>query len=452
MERVNAEPGRRLVLNDPTEFCAAIGLKPYPWVVSILESTNRNTLLAGGWRVGKSTTAAAYLSQHAIQHGGHYWIVSKSYDLTRPEFEYAADFLRRLGENPTVNVPIAGPWTLRLGRHDNPNWLFIQTRSADDPQKLEAANLDGVVLAEAAQLNQHVIVRVMGRVMQKRGWVFASGSFEQNEASPWFRETYGLGLADNEKGWRTYSAPSWYNTEIFPGGEDDPKIREAKVNMPLNIYREKICAVPQKPVDLVFVEFEPRIHMATHVQRKGPVEIAVDFGYGAHYAVLAMQEDDGFVKVIDEFYEQGVVTHDVILQLKKRTWWNWVTGGVMDVAGHQHQGDRSQFELWQQLTGMRLRSRKIAPLYGIQRLQTFLIDPGSGKSRISFSTRCHGLVSEFNNYKWRILDGAKVGREPINRYNHALNALWYYLIDRFGYNEGVQRAETEYRPSPYRRR
>ena len=355
-----------------------------------------------------------------------------------------------------ISMPLQGPWTLKLARGDDPQWLLIQTKSADDPQKLEAANLDGVLLCEAAQLTVQTIIRMQGRLMQKRGWLYASGSFEQDEASPWFRETYALGLAENEQGWRTFAVPSWENTVVFPEGREDPKIREAEANMPVGIFLEKVAAEPQKPVDLVFPEFDPKGHIVPpmwgEAKVQPPIELAIDFGYGAHYAVLALTEIDGRLLVHDEFYETGVVTHDVVMNLMHRPWWKRVTGGVMDVAGRQHQGDRSQFELWYQLTGFHLRSRKVSPMSWIMRMHTFLQDPKEKKPRLLFTTKCKGCVAELQRYKWRIVDGIRVGKEPIPLYNHALSALGYYLIDKYGMVDNMARTPSEKRKNPYAKR
>ena len=453
---LSAEPARRKTYDDPIEFCLAVHREPFPHLLDILNYSERFFLYAAGWRAGKSQAAAMVLVYRAARHGGRYWIIASDYSLTHAEFDYSTELLQMLGYNPQVSRPIQGQWTCRVGKGENKEWLFIQTKSAADPKKIEMENLEGIVLAEAAQLNGSIINRAQGRILEKAGWMFASGSFEQAEVSPWFREKYAIGFADNEDNWKTFNVPSWANTVVFPGGRDDPKIKTVENQLPRAVFLEKVCATPQKSADLVFPEFDPQLHLINGGSRatgKGefPWEIAVDFGYGSNYAILALQWKDDMVWVMDEIYESGLTTEDMIALCMDRHWWKKITGGVMDIAGRQHHGDRSQYELWHSLTGHWLRSKKIVPINGINRLHTFLINPATNKPRMHIASRCKGLISELNNYKWRMVDGIRVGKEPINLSNHSIKCLYYWLIDRYGYMEGSTRAPSEHRPARFRR-
>jgi hypothetical protein len=453
---LDMEPTRRKTYDDPVEFCHAVYREPFDYILNMLNFKERFFLFAGGWRVGKSCTAAMVLVYRAAQRGGRYWIISSDYSLTHAEFDYATEFLQVLGFNPDISRPMQGQWTCKVGKGANKEWLFIQTKSASDPKKIEAENLDGVILAEAAQLSSSIVNRAQGRILQKGGWMFASGSFEQAEVSPWFREKYNIGFSDNEDNWKTFNVPSWANTAVFPGGRDDPKIKTVESQLPRAVFMEKVCASPQKSADLVFPEFDPQLHLINGGSRvdsgkECPWELAVDFGYGSNYAILALQWRDDMVWVMDEIYESGLTTEDMIALCKDRHWWKKITGGVMDIAGRQHHGDRSQYELWHSLTGHWLRAKKIVPINGINRLHTFLVNPATNKPRIHIASRVKGLIGELNNYKWRMTDGMRVGREPIDMYNHSIKCLYYWLIDHFGYAEGSTRAPTIHRPARYRR-
>jgi hypothetical protein len=211
---LDMEPTRRKTYDDPVEFCHAVYREPFDYILNMLNFKERFFLFAGGWRVGKSCTAAMVLVYRAAQRGGRYWIISSDYSLTHAEFDYATEFLQVLGFNPDISRPMQGQWTCKVGKGANKEWLFIQTKSASDPKKIEAENLDGVILAEAAQLSSSIVNRAQGRILQKGGWMFASGSFEQAEVSPWFREKYNIGFSDNEDNWKTFNVPSWANTAV----------------------------------------------------------------------------------------------------------------------------------------------------------------------------------------------------------------------------------------------
>jgi hypothetical protein len=137
--------------------------------------------------------------------------------------------------------------------------------------------------------------------------------------------------------------------------------------------------------------------------------------------------------VIDEVYEQGVVAEDVISLCQERAWWDGVTGGVIDVAGRQHAGLPSHVEIWQAKTGLYLRSNRVKVVDGINRLRTFLRDPGSGETRLLVNPLCKGLIGEFAKYRYRVVvENRPVREEPIDRDNHALKALGYWLYAKYG--------------------
>jgi len=83
---------------------------------------------------------------------------------------------------------------------------------------------------------------------------------------------------------------------------------------------------------------------------------------------------------------------------------------VRVVAVRAHRGDRhrgmahhaapSQIEAWAAHVNLRLRSHPVWIQDGIDRLRTFLRDPGSGEPRITISPRCQVLVRGFANYPY----------------------------------------------------
>lgn len=176
------------------------------------------------------------------------------------------------------------------------------------------------------------------------------------------------------------------------------------------------------------------------------VELAIDPGYAGAYAVLALQWEPGLVRVVDELYVTQQVAATVIRECRSRKWWDRVTGGVIDIAGRQHHAMPSQVEIWQAEAGIHLKFNRGGLLDGIARLRTYLEDPATGEPRIIFDPKCIMTIREFGKYQYRGgLEGRPIPEEPIDRDNHALKALSYWLVDRFGSTRRRRRALMDFR-------
>lgn len=369
-----------------------------------------------------------------------FWIVGPTYDLARPEFGYIAAGLQRLGNGviSSISWPRAGgcALTTRWGH-------VIETRSADDPVKLAGTAPDGILMCEAAQQSYETFLRLRGRLAEKRGWLWASGTFEGSLG--WYAEYFKRWQADNPEDGRSFSIPTWSNLAVYPGGRTDPEILALEATYPHDLFMERFGAEPCPPSTLVFRDFQ----FATHVRQLPEltdterVELAIDPGYAAAYAVLAVVQREREVHIIDEVYERGLTGQEIIRICKARPWWKQVKGGVIDVAGTQHQAAPSQVEVWQNEAGVHLRYGQVKIEDGITRLHTFLKDPETGRPRVLFSSVLRGVVdgqgnptsilTEFGLYKYRDLKDSQAEREmPIDRDNHSIKALSYWLIDRFG--------------------
>ena len=151
------------------------------------------------------------------------------------------------------------------------------------------------------------------------------------------------------------------------------------------------------------------------------------------YAVLAVAKRGAEIFVLDEVYMQYAIAAHVIDECKRRSWWPYVRSGVIDIAGRQHHAAPSQIQIWAAQANLPLRSHRVWINDGIDRLRTFLRDPGSGEPRITFSPRCQALIGEFANYRYHEpREHRPISEMPIDADNHAIKALCYWLFDRFG--------------------
>ncbi len=465
---------------------AAAGYAPLPAQVPIHLARERILLVSGGEGSGKSlVTSAEIVARYTLWE--LVYIVGPKYDSARKEIDYVNDLLARFGAVATFSRPKTGKCVLVTRERAR-----VETISSEEGPKAVTGtgeSPDILAMVEAGKQSYEVYLACRARVARSRGLLILSGTIEASER--WYPELVKRWQAVNPEGGRSFILPTWSNTALYPSGEDDPEILALKATYPPDKFMERFGAVPCPPATLVFREFsfvdhvkaapywgveigdwklevgERKLEVGGRAgfppqspRRRGevgwanaPVELAVDPGWAGAYAVLALQWQGDTVWVIDEVYRQYEVAENIILECKGRPWWSLVQGGVIDIAGRQHQGLPSHVEIWQRQAGIHLRSNPVRISDGILRHRTFLRNPLTGKPRLYHDPRCKQTLREYGLYKYReVIDGRPVSEEPIDADNHALKALAYWLYDKFGPTDRAveRRREPVERSDPYR--
>ena len=417
-----------------------VNFKPTEAQIPILFSRKRFILVAGGEQAGKSMIASKYLLSRFLETDGAglYWLVAADYERTRAEFEYLVEDFAALGVLSEASKRV-DPGRIVLA-----DGTRIETKSAKDPRTLAMRAPNGIIGCEASQLDLETFYRMRGRCAPKRGWLFLAGTFEGSLG--WYPQMHTAWSIPGEDE-QSFSLPSYTNTHLYPGGLEDPEIQRLKRDASDDFFLERIEGIPSPPEGLVFPEFRPNLHVADVKWDVGtPVHLWMDPGYAGAYAVMAVQIQDDVVKVIDEVYERGLVTEEMIQMCQSRPWWQDVQYGVIDVAGYQHQAMAAPAELWMKNTGLYLASSKVQINDGTERLKSFLKpDPISKESKLVINPSCTGLLSEFGAapspfdgqtraYRWKTdRDGNIVGQTPEDKNNHGIKALVYGIEDNYGY-------------------
>jgi len=418
-----------------------LDFEPTPLQLDILKSRKRFVLVAGGEQAGKSMVASKYLVSRFLETDGAglYWLVAADYERTRAEFDYLVEDFAALG--------ILSEVTKRVdpGRMILADGTRIETKSAKDPRTLAMRAPNGIIGCEASQLDMDSYHRLRSRVAPKRGWLFLSGTFEGSLG--WYPQLFAswqVGKEDEQ----SFSLPSYSNTNLYPEGMNDPEIRRLRAMASDEFFMERIQGIPCPPVGLVFGEFRADIHVDDKAEYiKGePVYLWMDPGYAGAYAVEAVQIINDQICVFDEVYERGLTTEEVITATTNRPWWPDVHSGTIDIAGYQHQAMSAPAEMWMDVTGIYLDAHKIRINEGTERLKGFMkIDPLTNKSNVVFNPSCRGILSEFGAvpspfdgqtraYRWKTdRDGNIVGETPDDKNNHAIKAVIYGIVSRFGY-------------------
>jgi len=419
--------------------------------------------VVGGEQSGKSyCTAKECISRipEVITGNRLIWFGGLDYDDCRMEFEYFIEDARALGLMEKYTFPNEGPCTADLL-----GGVSVKTRSFKDITKIGRESPDIIAVCEATRCSWNVIERCITRVGASKGYVMLSGTMEGSLT--WAAEKYKEWQSVNQEMAMSFSLPSWTNLHRYPSGRDDPQIIYFENTLPDDVFKERLGGVPCPVSELIIKDFRNEIHVGDfHHIPDVPVEIAIDPG-GSHksgaYSVLAIQVLEGIPYVIDEVYLRGYVTEEIIDPICiNKPWWKEVTGGVIDVAAKQHSTAApkemtSDMEIWWEKTRIPLTSSRIEVGDGIDRLRGFMkIDPITGKPGMFIDSKCKGLISECGGGKSPIYDGGAWLRDkntmhPLDKNNHSCKALYYWLIDRYGFIS-IERGEalTVVSHSPFR--
>lgn len=420
-----------------------VGYEPTEGQLQIHKIDSRIKLIAGGERSGKSTVSAMELVGQ-FWLGDTYWLVGADYELCREEFKFLVDSFKKLGAVDLKNIHFPSRDQCSM---DLAGGIHIETKSAKYPERLAAVAPSGIIMCEAAQMDYEIFLRCLGRLAEKRGWLVMAGTFETSLDffADKFRE-YQTG--DNSEGGVSFSLPSWSNTYCYKGGYNNPEIQRMLSIYGKERFSERFVGKPMRPRGLVFSEFKSILHTGHFPLDPGlDVFLGVDPGYHPGvYAVLAIQFINDEIYVVDELYEQHLITDQVIDIIQAKPYWQRVAGGAIDIEAKHIHGQKPIISIWQNKGKLSLDMKYVLIEDGIARLRTFLLPhPITGQAKIHIDSRCRGLISEFGGcksppnieqggaYKYRMnIKGEALSEKPKDECNHAIKALIYAIVAKYG--------------------
>lgn len=460
---------------DKQAVWALDGYVPSPEQLMFHKGMSKIKIAAGGERGGKSKSVAEemlpYILTPSPKGGYHFHLVGVNFQEARYEFEYILEALRRIDPNTVadVSMPQQNKWKLEVRLMIGGEVVSIntvETISADDPLAIRGFESDLTALCEAGRVSKDVFLRILGRLSSSGGILLVSGTFEGSVG--WYPEYWTLGQSPNDMGITSYSIPTWSNLAMFPGGRNDPKILMLERQYPPDVFAERVAATPTPPSDRVHKYFDPHVHIVSperlsHLDPEAPLYLAVDPGRTHAYAVEVIQKQNDVVYVIDEIYEQNLITSEIIAIAKQRPWWKRVSqsGNVIDIAGtYKEISGPSQVETWRELSGINLsfEASRIDIEDGITKLDSaMVVHPVSKLPNLYISSVCTGLIGELGGGPAKFPDGGVYKRNfkavpvngnypPIDRNNHAVKALSYFEINHYGHSEVTRNRYATKRP------
>lgn len=219
-------------------------------------SPARFTLITGGVRAGKTTRGAFKAFKESLNPKARLiWLVGPDYTQAQEEFRMIMEWCIQLKliRNPKEDIssPMNGQRTLRtrLG-------CTIQTKSAKHPETLAGVAPDGIVMCEPGQMSGEAFDMCIGRLIQKRGWMFLCGTLEDDITKPrwaWY-ERLAVEWQKHEEGaeQRAFSLPTWSNITVFPGGINDPEMVKARAMSSDYTWQRRYGGVPMGVENPVF--------------------------------------------------------------------------------------------------------------------------------------------------------------------------------------------------------
>jgi hypothetical protein len=465
---------------------------------AIIDSDAHYIIVTGGEGSGKSVVLSKkwldkWLEDQIIHaptgDGEHdpllYWLIAAAYGEAVKEFMYIADDLQAIGF-PVKQVKIDAPGYIEVQFPDETKpRLRIEVKSATDITKLSKDRPHGIILCEAAQMGVEIYERARSRVAGYDGWMLIAGTMER-EMGPWFRNLAMQWTGADRR--QSFRLPSYTNMALYPGGRNDPKILALERESSDEFFMERIEGIPVPPKGLVFPEFDASIHIKEQDYIPGmTVYMGEDPGFGqelthAHSLEIFQKVVDYLpngqpyeqMRQIDEIYEHGLITEDIINIAMSREWWKEINSGGIKLYSDPHYRDQhhsmnSVGEQWLSQTSILAgpakvngKAPKIPIMPAIERMKTFLKpNPLTHMPGVTFHPKARGVLSELGvggnpladkeqgvgtalrPYRWDVdKDGQTYGQVPKDRYNDGIKGVQYLLVGEFGYARAQRRSSS----------
>lgn len=412
-------------------------------------------VLAGGEQAGKTTTAASHvLGRWTVDK--LVWLVGNRYEDCKAEYQYVRDaaVLAGAAKEKDCSYAADGPWAMTYT-----NGHIVKVLSSEDVTKLAREAPNGIVLCEPGRQTFEAFQYAWRRAVPRNAWMLIAGTFEGSTgASRWYPDLWRECQGDNPYGGRSFSLPSYANRSLYPKGASDPKFVDAcKAIMASNPMEgeeeidERFRGIPRTQKGLVFSEFRRTVHVKDYAEFLPGVEVtlSVDPGYfPSAYSVGFWQNAGGQDRRFDEIYVHRMVSSEVLTLVENHASFPNVTHVVMDVAAGAHAGAQdSAYETWLARLGPRgitISGQMIPIEERNNRIHDRLrINPLTNQPYTVIHPRCRMTAFEFEEgyrLRERRVSGLIGSDNPIDKDNHAVAEIGYYIVDRYGYADGPRRA------------
>ena len=306
------------------EYFARTGYVPHDGQKVLHYTSKRFRVVSNGRRWGKTLFGAKEvepcgLTVSAItgkpQTG---WIVGPQFADAEKEFRVVYNTFRKLGIDKHsikfVSNVENGSMVIRT------NWGFeLLCKSAKHPETLVGEGLDFVLMVEAGRHRRRTWGQYLRPALSdKRGWAIFSGVPEGRSENSLLFALWARGQDESFPQWGSWRMPSWTNNIIFPGGRNDPEIKEAESDLTEDEFMRQYGAMFVERTGIVMQEWDDEVHWTNLRYNPGwPVYGAVDYGFTNPFVWLWIQVDEeGNCYVIRERRWTGKDTLEIGNEMK----------------------------------------------------------------------------------------------------------------------------------------
>jgi hypothetical protein len=193
---------------------------------------------------------------------------------------------------------------------------------------------------------------------------------------------------------------------------------------------EMLCLRPATR-GAVFRHFDPDVHVQDAMPgAAATLYLGVDFGFAAPFVCLWVLEAAGGSRhVIDEYVQDGRVTHEHVEQIRLRPWGE-PRALCCDPAGKASNDQTARSNVDQlRGAGFVVRTRHSGIIEGVELVRAALC-PAEGEPTLFIHPRCVRLIKAMQCYRY----GARTGELPLKDgdHDHLVDALRYYFVNRAG--------------------
>lgn len=417
---------------DKNAWFDRIDYKPGPGQARFHASDARIKTACCPRRAGKSHSAARDVEPFILMPNTRGWIVGPNYDLASKEFRYIWDDLVRDGRKHGLPAPIKKKDDIRSGNMyiRFPWGSEVLAKSCDKPSGLLGEELDWVIMAEAAQINNDVYERYVAPSLRVRRGRTVIATTPQMGAD-WVWRYYEAGQTSNDLGMESFN---WgvSDNPMYPMDElENARKMAEKGLMSDEAFREQYLGEWVLYTGAVFKQFRPALHVIEpfaippHWKRMR----AIDFGARDPFCCLwgAVSDTDDTVYIYREYYETGEPsTKQHAERIKESTGDEPIVWTVADKSGAQLRIDMASFGVATIPSDSGPHTKQVAR----SRISEYLTPNDKGRPKLFIFNTCVNLIREMRLLRWKESSQTDGAREHTVGDDHATDPLGYLLLKR----------------------
>lgn len=410
------------------------------------DSKARFRVAVCGRRWGKSLSAAAEGEVMILSPGTRGWVVAPTYPLTMKVIrEIDLCLERKHGIKPVKKVggTSGGPI---IREYENGSW--VEGKSAAHPDSLLGEGLDWLVFDECARSRRVIWEQYLRPTLTDReGWALF---ITTPQGYNWVYDLWKRGRDPNYEDWESFKFKSADNPHL-----SRKDLAEARRTMSDVTWRQEYEADFTISAGQVYKDFSEDVHVYNEkdvvIDPNWKRYRAIDWGDVNPFVCLWIAVDpQDRIWVYDEYYRRGKsppwLARQLVTPVKQKKYRRGEIIHERDVINKRvPRGDTKTTKYVHTVCDVSGRSQrrtflnngipttawKQDLLEGIGEVRKALEPRESdGKPGIMVSNRCAQLAKEFNLYSYPDLEENEFrgNEDPVEEYDHGLDALRYFLI------------------------